>query len=543
MSSDTLAAPPPPSSEGPKKNAKGSAFWFTFLAIIVTVFLSALDLTSVGTALPTIIADLNGGSDFAWVGSAYALSSTAFIPLSGALADIFGRKPIMLMAIVLFALGSALAGASQNMNRLIAARAIQGIGGGAILNLADIIVSDLVPLAERGMFEGLIALMWAFACGVGPPISGALAGNASWRWLFYINLPLAGISFFLVLFYLRVRTPPGSIITKLARVDWFGNFIVISGTTLAIVGLTFGGGRFPWGSVQVLVPLILGFTLVAAFLYYEGVVPKEPTIPWEVLSNRTTVGGYLATLIHGITSTAVIYYLPVYFQAVTGADPTMSGVDVLMFAVLVAITALIAGVSITVMKKYVPVNIVAWVILMVGFGVLTLMKVGLSRTQWLGYQVACSAGLGILFVSPLFAVLAPLPVSRNASALAFFAFTRAFAQTWGITIAGTILQNQLTKMLPESFVSLIPGEGSNLAYAAIPIINRLPEPLRTEVRVTFANSLRMIWRVMIGITGAGMLTLLLLKEVPMNMEVNEAYGLREELDGEKDLATVAAKEV
>lgn len=168
--------------------SKGSFFWLSFIAVVTSIFLSALDLTAVATALPTITSDLNGGDDFSWVGSAYALSSTAFLPLSGALADVFGRKPVMMGSILLFAIGSALAGAAQTMTMLIIARstlrkpivhcrylmtcllAVQGLGGGGIINLAEIITSDLVPLAERGLYQGLIALTWSFASGIGPPI-------------------------------------------------------------------------------------------------------------------------------------------------------------------------------------------------------------------------------------------------------------------------------------------------------------------------------------------------------------------------------------
>lgn len=195
-----------------KSPPKGRAFWLTFVAVVMTLFLGALDLTAVSTALPTITADLGGGDDFVWVGASYALSSTAFLPLSGKLADIFGRKSIMLISIALFALGSALSGAAQNMNMMIAARsmsvcgfsfrsdvsvAVQGVGGGGIINLTEIITSDLVPLAERGLYQGMLGLTWSLASAIGPPIvradsifypadilqGGALA-QSSWRWLF-----------------------------------------------------------------------------------------------------------------------------------------------------------------------------------------------------------------------------------------------------------------------------------------------------------------------------------------------------------------------
>ncbi|KAJ7743512.1 iron permease [Mycena maculata] len=490
---------------------KGRNFWLTFTAVIVSIFLSALDLTAVATALPTITDDLNGGNLFVWVGSAYALSSTAILPLSGRLADIFGRRPLMLVSIFLFALGSALAGAAQNMNMMIAARAVQGLGGGGIINLCEIIVSDLVPLSERGIYQGILGLTWSFASGIGPPIGGALA-SSNWRWLFYLNLPLSGIAFVLVSLFLRVKSPSGSIREKLARVDWVGNGIGISGTTLAILGLSWAGVTYPWGSAPVLAPLIIGLALVGAFLVYELRMPieREPTVPYDIFANRNGLSGYLSTFFHGITSISIIYYLPVYFQACFDATPIRSGVDMLGTALVVAPFALIAGILVQVLSRYIPSNVAGWILTMIGFGLLSMLTADATLGQW--------------FASTVFPILAPLSVARTAAALGFFAFCRAFAQTWGLTIASTILQNELGKKLPQAFTALFPS-GADFAYAAIPSIRGLAEPLKTEVRVAFAESMAVIWRTMIGVSGAGLLTCLLLTEIPMVQHTDETYGL------------------
>ncbi|KAH8103096.1 iron permease [Cristinia sonorae] len=505
---------------------KGASFWLSYAAILVATLLSALDLTGVSTALPTITADLDGAENFVWVGSAYALSSTAILPLSGGLANIFGRRPVMLACVTFFAIGSALAGAAQNMNMLIAARAIQGIGGGGILNLTEIIVADLVPLAERGLYQGIVGLVWAFASGIGPPVGGALAQKASWRWLFYLNLPLSGLAFILVAVFLKVRTPEGSIVEKLKRVDWYGNLIVIAGTTLAVTGLTFAGVRFPWDSVQVLAPLIIGLALIAAFIVYEAKVPQEPTIPWEVISARTALSGYISTFTHGLVSIAIVYYLPVYFQASLGAGPIRSGVDMFPTALVISPFAVLAGVSTQVFGKYRPANVVGWVLLTVGVGVLSLLKADSSTGQWVGYQIIAAAGQGMLYTAAVFPVLAPQPVEHTASALAFFAFVRSFAQTWGITLASTVLQNELKRKLPADFLSAFP-DGLEIAYAAIPAIRSLQEPLRTEVRVAFADSMSIVWKTMIGISGLGLLSLLFLQEIKMVSHTDATYGLTE----------------
>ncbi|KAI0363882.1 iron permease [Pilatotrama ljubarskyi] len=516
-------APSPTASDG-KRPGRGSAFWFSFTAVIVTNFLSALDMTAVSTAVPTITSDLAGGDDFVWIGSAYGLASTAILPFSGSLSDAFGRRPVMLSSIAIFFIGSALAGAAKTMNWLIAARTVQGIGGGGIINLASIILADLIPLAERGTYQGMLILTWAFAGAIGPAVGGSLAQDASWRWLFYLNLPLAGIAFIFVAIFLRVRTPEGTVRDKLARIDWVGNLIIIAGTTLALLGLTWGGIRYPWSSAHVLAPLIVGLALILVFFVYEKYVPREPTTPLDVLSNWTTLSGNLATFLHGILTMSAMFYLPAYFQACMGATPIGSSVKMLATTLICAPFSFLCGGVIKATGKYRPMNVLGWALLMVGFGLFTLLKADSPTAMWAGFQVVMAMGLGIVWSSTVFPILAPIPVHRFAAALAFYNFLRTFAQTWGVTISATILQNALKQRLPPAFTAQFPS-GAEIAYAAIPVIPTLDEPLRTEVREAFAASLAVVWKVMLGISAAGFLTLGLLKEVPMQRHTDDKFGL------------------
>ncbi|KAJ7166131.1 MFS multidrug transporter [Mycena filopes] len=494
----------------------------SFLAIMVATFLSALDQTAVGTALPTIATALDDTEgDYIWVGSAYAMASTAFIPLSGSLANAFGRKPIMLLCIAFFALGSALAGASQRM--IIQPFSYLGIGGGGILALTQILVADLVPLSERGLFQGLIGVVWAFASG------GALSSKGDktlWRWLFYLNLPLTVLAFVLVLVFLSVRRPEGSLRSKLAQVDWVGNLIVVVGTVLALIAMSWAGTRYPWRSVEVLVPFILGIVLLAAFVVYEFNVPQHPTVPRDIVGNRTSVSGLLTTAAHAVVSMSVIYYLPVLFQASFGASPIRSAVDYLPGSLLGAPSAFLAGSIVTRSKKYRPVNWAGWVIAIVAFGLFSTIRADSAVWKWVIYQILGAVGLGILFSAPIFPILAPLPQNRAGSALALFSFTRALFQTWGITISGTILQNMLQKKLPSTFIAQFPP-GFEIAYAAVPLIKDLEGPLREDVERAFAESMAVIWQTMIGISGLGLLLSLLMEEVPMGTTVDENYALKE----------------
>ncbi|KZT60147.1 iron permease [Calocera cornea HHB12733] len=506
------------------KQKRRGAFWMIFIALCVTVFLSALDMSMVPTALPSIVADLDGESSFAWVGSAYTLAAAAWLPLSGALATAFGRQPIVIMALVLFFLGSILSGEATNMSMLIAGRTVQGLGSGGIMAMSEIVVADLVPLKERGVFIGLTSLVWAFASAIGPPVGGAFAENISWRWLFRINLPITFVAFCLVVTFLRLKMPSGSITEKLRKVDWLGNALVAASTCAVTIALTRGGVETPWTSAQTLVPLILGFIGLVLFLIYESKWASEPTVPFDLLSNRTSVAGYLTTFFHSIVATTIIFYIPIFFQACFGVTPIQAGVDTFGLAFTIAPAAVVGGVSAVLAKRYVPQNWIGWIIITIGTGILSLLRADTPTAKWVGFEIFLGVGVGIVWTSVKFPILAPLPVSRNASAMALYMFSRIFAQTFGITIGSAVLQNELKTRLPASFLAQFPA-GVDVSVAAIPFISTLPEPLRFQVQEAFADSMSTVWKVMLAFCFLGLLTALFLKEIELHGHTDENWDL------------------
>ncbi|KAI0833792.1 iron permease [Trametes gibbosa] len=515
---------------------RGFAFWMVFVSNLMVDMLSALDLTAISTALPTIVGDLDG-ANFIWAGSAYTIASTAVLPLIGNLVSAFGRKPVLVFFIVSFAVGSAISGAAQNINMLIAGRTVQGLGGGGCLAITEIIYADLIPLVERGKFQGITASVWALACAIGPPIGGALAQSGAWRWLFFLNIPLCGVAVILTCIFLRVHTPKASLVEKFAQMDWTGIIVMIGSTVAILLAITWGGLEFPWNSAHVLVPLIVGAVGILVFFLLEMYWLKGPTVPRFFFTNRTTFSGYAGTFFHGIVSLATIYYLPVYFQASQGASAVGSGVD--MFAVCLTIPAfaIATGLSVQIIDRYRPQNYVGWAIIVLGFGLLSTLDETSSRAAYIGLQVPLGIGLGIVWISTQFPILAPLPVSNSAHALAFFTFLRCFAQSWGIVVGGTILQNTLLHGLPTSFTARFP-QGVQIAYAVIPTINGLEEPLRTEVRAVFARATKLIWHVMLGVSGAGLLTVLLMREEKLRQDMDGTWGLKEGSVGESVGGTV-----
>ncbi|KAF7289718.1 MFS general substrate transporter [Mycena indigotica] len=498
-------------------------FWGVIAAIMVSAFTSALDLTSVSTALPVITRELHG-TQFVWVGSAYALSSTAFLPMSGGVAEVFGRRIVMIAALFFFALGSVLCGAAPSMNFLIVGRTIQGLGAGGLTSLTQIVLSDLVSLKDRGLFSGLLGLAWAIASFIGPVIGGVLADHGAWRWLFYLNIFTSVFAAVLVFLFLRLRTPTGTVKEKLMRIDWIGNLLVISASSAVIIALTWGGIQYPWSSPRVLTPLILGTIGLIGFFVYEANVAVNPIVPFSLMSTLTGLSGYLQTFVASIVMIATIYYLPVYFQACHGSSPTASGVDTFGLGFVIAPSNIVAGITIARTKHYRPQLWLSWIIVMIAAGLLSTLHAESSRARTIGYEVFIGVGIGILTTGTYFPVLAPLPVSENAHALAFFIFTRAFGQVWGVTIGAAVLQNYLGRHLPAAFDGAFP-QGTEIAYAAIPLIKTLPPDLAQATREAFASALSVVWLVMIGIAGLGLLTSLLMKHLTLHGETNEKWGV------------------
>ncbi|KAJ6529368.1 iron permease [Mycena capillaripes] len=499
--STPTASEPSVSAPSPRK---GSAFWLSYAALCICTFVSALDITSIPTVLPSIIKSLSGTATSSWVGSSYTLASAATIPFTGNLANIFGRRPILLGSITLFILGSALAAGAQSMEWLIVARTVQGMGGGGMTGMSSIIVADLVPLAERGAYDGFKTMMWTCASGVGPILGGALSERASWRWLFYINLPASAFAFLFTFVFLQVQTPQGNMRSKLALVDWLGNFLLIAGAILSNISLTWAGVRYAWSDVHVLAPLVTGLVLLISFVIYEKYIPTVPTLHWEVVTNRTALLSLIATFLNGITSISIIYFLPLFFQAVFLTSPLQSAIYSIPSAVLISPFSFLNGIVVLKAKRYLPGNYVGCVLLVVGFWVVSMLGAGSSLAMRVASQVIVAAGTGVLISSLPFALMAPIPVERLGSALAFQAFLRALSQTWGITISAAILQNTLKRKFPVRFIKMLP-DGSDFAFATLSRIASLPEPLQQEVKVAFGQGISSIYRVMIGVAGLGFL--------------------------------------
>ncbi|KAI1299913.1 multidrug resistance protein Fnx1 [Xylaria venustula] len=517
------AGPPSAASQTPHY---GWRFWTILGSLAITSTLSALDISVISTALPSIVHDLGASPAYPWVSNVYFLTSTAFQPIYGQTANLFGRRNLTLLATVLFAVGSVVSGSAKNLNTLIGGRTIQGIGGGGINVLAELIVCDLVPLRDRSKFIGVIFIAFAIAVSIGP--------------IFYLNLPIAGFSLILLFLFLRVKYNKDTVRNTLRRIDIFGNSLLIASVTAILFALTYGGVEWPWSSGRALVPLILGVVGLASFLVLESskLIP-EPTMPMRMFSNRTSLGAFGLTLLHGILTYWITYYLPVYFQSVLEKTPIDSGVGLLPSAIGTLPFAMVAGTTLSRYGQYRPWHFIGFALCALGYGLLTRLDSHTTAGYWAGVQILVAAGLGVLFTTTLPAIQAPLPEADTAVTTATWGFLRSFGGIWGVAIPSAVFNSQVNNLLsrlsnPELRARLANGGAYSLASKEfIPSFSSDPELKATVVSI-YTDALKLSWQIAIGFCLLGFVLALVIKEIPLRQEINTDFGIDH---GEKDLGT------
>ncbi|PVH91647.1 MFS general substrate transporter [Periconia macrospinosa] len=529
---DSISADPPAVQNGDKtiSNNRGWRFWAIFPALCVTALLSALEATVVSNAASTITTELNLGDNYPWIVNAFLMTSTAVQPVYGQLADLFGRRWITISAVALLVFGSGIAGGASTGGMLIAGRAIQGIGGGGINMLIDLIICDLVPLRERPKYLGLVAVIFAIGTSLGPFIGGALVQQASWRWVFYINLPIGGVAMVLLYLFLHTNFKPTTFKQSLGRFDLIGSLLVLGSSVAIVFALTYGGSRFAWSSWHIIVPLVIGLVTLILFHAYEASPwVKEPLLPPHLFGNRTSAISFYATFIQSLMFVWVIYFLPVYFQAVLGSSPNRAGVQLLPTVIGIVPFAGIGAAFIEKVGKYRPIHLVGMALMAIGTGTFALLNEKSSTGVWVGLQILQVAGFAVITPALLPAVQAPLSDKDNASSTAAWAYIRSYGAIWGITVPVAIFNNQFEQRLykiSDPVVRSTVSGGNAYAHGTKEFMSTLPSQVRSETVTVFVESLRIVWIVAAAICGASTLLIPLEKEIPMRTELETEYGYK-----------------
>ena len=415
-----------------------------YSGLMVTLLLAALDQTIVATALPRIVSDLGGITQYSWVFTAYMLTSTVTVPLYGKLGDVYGRKNLFLFAIVVFLVGSALCGSATDMTQLVIFRAVQGIGAGGLFPLSLAVIGNIVPPRDRGRWQGLIGAVFAASSILGPAVGGFIVDNASWRWVFLVNLPVGGIALVVISITMPRRAPQTA-----HSIDWLGAGLLAAGVGALLMGLVWGGKNYPWTSSHVVGALGLAAVFLVAFAFVERRA-REPILPFDILRNPIVAGSIACMALAGMAMFGTISYVPLFVQGVIGTSATSSGVVLTPLMLGAVTTSLITGQLISRTGRYRWNVVFGPIVLAIGMFLLWRMDVHTTNAQAARNMVI--AGVGVGSMMQVFVISVQNAVSRAhiGSATALTQFSRQMGATIGVTVMGAIVNHGLPSGLGGS---------------------------------------------------------------------------------------------
>lgn len=459
-----------------------------------------------------------------WIGGAYLLANAAAAPLWAKCSDIWGRKPTLLGAVVLFAVGSTIAALSVSMRMLIAARALQGTAGGGLMQLVTITISDLFSMRRRTLYLGFLEVVWAVAGGAGPLIGGAFTQLATWRWCFWINLPVCGVTFVLLLVFLDVHNPRTRFREGLAAIDWLGTVLILSVTLMLLLGLDFGGTVFPWSSAKVICLLVFGTLAIGFFVYSERRLAKYPLMPLAIFKDVSNVALFVVGFSQGMAFIAAEYYLPLYLQSVKHASPLRSGVLILPITVSEAVVGIVCGLVMHQTGHYKAIICIGLALTTLGTGLYISFSSTTPIARVVGFEIVGGCGCGMLFEAPIIALQNAVTQADTATATAAYGFLRNIATSMSIVIGGVIFKNGMdmrAAALQASGLnsSLVTAFSGGEAAASVELVGSIKDPLQQRAAEdAFAWSLRNMWIFFTGIAAVGLLAGVFVKQKNLSRE-------------------------
>ncbi|KAI0189900.1 major facilitator superfamily domain-containing protein [Astrocystis sublimbata] len=535
-------APPASSGDDSGNDNKLSAMRtaLIILPLCLSTLLSALDITIVIPAIPTIVASLGSVAGYIWIGSAFILASTATTPLWGTVADIWGRKPIILAAIAIFLGGSLLCALAPSIDALIAGRVVQGLGSAGMGTMVNVIICDTFSVRDRGLYLGFTSLAHALGSAIGPLVGGALTEKADWRWCFWINLPIGGTVFIILFFFLKVANPGTPIIAGLKKIDWAGGSLVVGSVLMVLLALDFGDVVFPWTSAPVISLLVFGVVAGALFIVNEWKLAKEPIIPLHLFSSKSAVAAYGVYVLNFYVFIGMLYYLPLYSQAVLGANALTSGVYILPLIVASSLAAAFVGFFIQKTGRYLGVMYIGQFLSILGVGLFIYLPFERSLARLFIFEILVGVGGGMNIEPPLIAVQAINSARDTAAVVSSMNFARSIAIAISIVVGGVIFQNEMTAANP-ALVTQIGAElarqfNGDQATAKVDAINELSDQQQGVVRQAYFRSLRDVWIMYVAFAGLSLLFNVFIREHHLSTENQEAVlgADREKIAGNTD---------
>lgn len=478
MTTDTFLTPP--AADAARRDAPTALI---VAALLLVMLLSALDQTIVSTALPTIVGELGGLDQLSWVVTAYLLSSTVVLPLYGKLGDLYGRKIVLQVAIVLFLAGSALCGIAQDMTQLIVLRTLQGLGGGGLMVVTMAAIGDLVPPDRRARYQGMFGGVYGLATIVGPLLGGFLVEHLSWRWIFTINLPLG----LLALAVIGMAFRPHTAHVK-HRIDYMGAAFLATALTCVILFTSEGGSLLPWTSPQLWMTLVLGLVAIGGFIYEERVA-AEPIMPLELFRHRTFVLVSLIGFVVGIALFGSVTFIPLYLQVVKGSTPSQAGMQLLPMMGGMLVTSIVSGRLISRFGSYRPFPIAGTLMGGVAMALLSTLTLDTPLHTMYAYMALLGIGLGMVMPVLTLAVQNTVEFRHMGVATSGATLFRSIGGSLGVAAFGALFSHGLQSRMMDALPA-----GTELPAALGPLaVHQLPDAVRDAYLHAFAGSLHVVY--------------------------------------------------